>query len=854
MPASPFQYEPHPPTAQDKLDPTAARDYLLTLAAEREITLPPDEAQAIAQAADGYPLLMRGIVAQVQPNDRKALMTEILHHEGDFDTQVEAMYTWIAAHISPPEEQAWRALPLFPANWAPEAPLRTLVSLEGMEALRDAAVVDFFPDTQDWAWHPSVAEYAAKHWPWDKDQQRQALLDTLPAWTEWMKNLPENAWDERIEAAIPNLEPLLTVAEGAPDEVVWNFLEILGDTSFIPYDKVTFWEPYNQLLLSLAKNDFERAQAYHGLGTTLFSAEKWEAALQATQEAVAIYRVLADENPSEFAPDLAANLARLGKILLELEQPEDAIEATQEAIAHYRQIVANDPTSSPLLLASNLITLSNTLITLDRREDALHASQEATDILRQSLEESNKAHTDTLLKRLALASNIDNLGAILSELERFEEAAERWQEAAAIYREAMDEKPEVISAWLADILHKLGQLLAQLARKEEALETLREAADLFRALSQEHPHQMYTINLGMVLNDLGDLLIEFGLGAEALEAAQEASDIFSQLVKEDRDHVFALRRSLHIVREAFYLMGEMEKLIGLSQAMVDSYRRLVARDSQAFTPILADSLAYLGTAFTANEQDEEALAAIQESIDLYRQLAEEDPQEFTPYLADNLFYLGMLLNKLERYEESLKATQKATHYYRQLAAENPQAFTASLALSLSSLGEDLFDLGKEKAAQQAAQEAVKLYRQLTAEDPQTFTPALLDSLTNLGNYLYALGKMKAARRVVQEAITIVRPLTLEDPQTFALFLARDMEILGSILSAHNQHRAAADAFHEGIDALLHPNTVLSETYKIPVAILVRYYLAACKNARQKPDPALMQRVSTVMGLDSLLGN
>jgi len=276
---------------------------------------------------------MRGIVAQAQPNDRKALMAEILHHEGDLATQVEALYTWIAAHISPAGEQAWRALPLFPASWAPEAPLRTLVGgLEGMEALQDAAVVDFSPDTHNWAWHPSASEYAAQHWPWDKDQQRQTWLTTLPAWTEWVKNLPENVRDERIKATLPNLEPLLTVAKDAPPEVVRSFLKVLGGISFILDNEVTFWEPYNHLLLSLAENDVERAQAYHGLGVTLFVAKKWEAALQSTQEAVAIYRVLADDDASEFAPDLAANLARLGKILLKLEQPEDAMDATQEHI------------------------------------------------------------------------------------------------------------------------------------------------------------------------------------------------------------------------------------------------------------------------------------------------------------------------------------------------------------------------------------------------------------------------------------------------------------------------------------------------------------------------------------------
>ena len=57
-----------------------------------------------------------------------------------------------------------------------------------------------------------------------------------------------------------------------------------------------------------------------------------EDALEATQEAVEVYRGLAAARPDAFLPDLAMSLNNLGNRLSELGRREDALEATQEAL------------------------------------------------------------------------------------------------------------------------------------------------------------------------------------------------------------------------------------------------------------------------------------------------------------------------------------------------------------------------------------------------------------------------------------------------------------------------------------------------------------------------------------------
>ncbi|HYO64880.1 MAG TPA: tetratricopeptide repeat protein, partial [Archangium sp.] len=55
-------------------------------------------------------------------------------------------------------------------------------------------------------------------------------------------------------------------------------------------------------------------------------------ALEATREAVEIYRPLAQQNPRAFQPELASNLNNLGAMLSALGHYEEALAALEEAV------------------------------------------------------------------------------------------------------------------------------------------------------------------------------------------------------------------------------------------------------------------------------------------------------------------------------------------------------------------------------------------------------------------------------------------------------------------------------------------------------------------------------------------
>ena len=142
-------------------------------------------------------------------------------------------------------------------------------------ALRQAAVADFDPRWQGWRWHPTAAEYAARRWPLGEKERQERLGAALPAWAGWLERLREEgaaaayAW---LEAALPNLPPLLDVARHAPREAAWSFLETLDSVLPAPDRTLALravQEPLYRAMLQLASDEAGRARAQGMLGYAL---------------------------------------------------------------------------------------------------------------------------------------------------------------------------------------------------------------------------------------------------------------------------------------------------------------------------------------------------------------------------------------------------------------------------------------------------------------------------------------------------------------------------------------------------------------------------------------------------------
>lgn len=87
----------------------------------------------------------------------------------------------------------------------------------------------------------------------------------------------------------------------------------------------------------------ELAKRLRWLGKRQSDLGQREPALEATQEAVGLYRRLAEQRPDAFLPNLATSLINLGLRRSALGQREDALEATQEALLLLRPFFLRHP-------------------------------------------------------------------------------------------------------------------------------------------------------------------------------------------------------------------------------------------------------------------------------------------------------------------------------------------------------------------------------------------------------------------------------------------------------------------------------------------------------------------------------
>ena len=440
-----------------------------------------------------------------------------------------------------------------------------------------------------------------------------------------------------------------------------------------------------------------------------------EPALNAAEEATALYRELASQRPDAFRPELAMSLYNLANRLSDLGRRELALSAVEEAVAIRRELAAQRPDAPRTDLAASLINLAIRLSDLGRREPALNAAEEAAGLYRELASQRPDA------PRTDLAASLINLSNRLSALGRREPALDAAEEAAGLYRELTSQRPDAFRPSLAVSLNTLANALSDLRRREPALRATEEAVAICRKLAAQRP-DAFRPNLAGFLHSLAIRLSALGRREPALKATEEAVAIC---------------------------------------------RKLAAQRPDAFRPNLAMSLAHLANTLSDLGRCEPALNAAEEAAALYRELAVQWPDAFGPNLAMSLNNLANSLSDLGRREPALNAAEEAVAICRGLAVQWPDAFRHDLAMYLSNLAHRLCDLGRREPALDAAEEAVARFRELAAQRPDAFQPDLAVSLAVRANCLDALDRTAEALANNRRAIATLSPAFIALPSAFA---------------------------------------------------------------------------------------
>jgi len=101
----------------------------------------------------------------------------------------------------------------------------------------------------------------------------------------------------------------------------------------------------------------------------------------------------------------------------------------------------------------------------------------------------------------------------------------------------------------------------------------------------------------------------------------------------------------------------------------------------------------------------------------------------------------------------------------------------------------------------------------------------------------------------QEAVGIYRQLAQENPQAFLPYLAMSLGAHGSVLRGLGRYTEAAQAFAEGLRAILPFVRALPAAFGKLTSALLEDYLQACEEAKQEPAWGLVEEVRRLLGAD-----
>lgn len=492
----------------------------------------------------------------------------------------------------------------------------------------------------------------------------------------------------------------------------------------------------------------ELAAALGGLSADLARAGQWEPALAAAQEAVQLRRQLAAPDPYDLAPELT----NLGRCLAGLGRRREAQQPLQEALDLYRRLAETNPTAYLPSVALALTNLGEQLGESGQRLEALAPAQESVEVYRWLSEVNPEAY----LPKLALALN--NLGVTLSELWRDREALAAAKESTAIRRRLADADPAAHLPGLATALNTLSTMPAIVADGAEAVNLSRQALAIRQKLAATEP-QTFLPDLAVSLQNLGSLLTASpgestpGEHAEALHLTEQAVTIRRQLGQDSpQAHLPGLAHSLSNLSNRLAEAGRPDAALAAAEESANLYRQLVQAEPDRHSPAFATILNSLSNRLAAAGRPRPALATAEESLAILRRLAKQFPDAHLPELARTLTNVGQRLAERGKPRKAVDRTNEAIKIRRRLAEADPRHLP-DLAMSLSNLGIHLSQQRSYRSALDPLKEAVSIRRWLAQTDPGHLAGLEL-ALSNLGVVLARMGRQVEATAAAQESTAI----------------------------------------------------------------------------------------------------
>lgn len=223
-------------------------------------------------------------------------------------------------------------------------------------------------------------------------------------------------------------------------------------------------------------------------------------------------------------------------------------------------------------------------------------------------------------------------------------------------------------------------------------------------------------------------------------------------------------------------MGEPKQAVEIFQEALDTYRNLAKQNPKLFSPILADTLRFMGIGLEQLQCFDEAIEAYSEALNLLRPIAEVDFETYWLPLSAVLNSLGIALRKVSRYEEAVQAFREAIEIRRRVRHLPHGVQMLEVALPLGNLANTLLSMGLPEQAAQIYREVIQIYRQYG--DEEIHMEIIANNLYNLGKALKQLEQWDEATEVLMQAHKLFEKLSKIKPGAFdKMLLSTSNELL-----------------------------------------------------------------------------
>jgi CHAT domain-containing protein/predicted negative regulator of RcsB-dependent stress response len=406
--------------------------------------------------------------------------------------------------------------------------------------------------------------------------------------------------------------------------------------------------------------------------------------------------------------------------------------------------------------------------------------KESEHLLRQSL---------SLNPSIALAQN--NLGAVLSKQEKYDEALTH-------INKALELKPDLT---VAQNNLKNVHLKKQSTQKATSEQQLREF--LIAAFNDDNPLWMEHI---LIINK--DLILSNELLTVQLLKSLIDKGIEKELADQPNTgkHYFSIASTL---ADTYYEVTKSNYL----KKRVNQYQKWTQQEKQKYTE--AERLYQRGEYFRTQYSYEKARKALEEGLVIYREINARLGE------ANSLQSLGDVHIRVAEYEQARKRLEEGLVIYREINARLGEAS------SLQSLGDVSMALAEYEQARKRYEKGLVIYREINARLGEA------NSLQRLGDVSMALAEYEQARKRYEEGLVIYRDIKDR------LGEANSLKSLGDVSMALAEYEQARKRYEEGLVIYRDIKDRLGEANSLQRLGVVSMVLAEYEQARKRYEEGLV---------------